>query len=326
MQDYDSFRNHPFICKIANNERWTVSTSDKVPLDMHMLTTKGIIVGAKYKDDLSLVTLDKAHEIIPDAVNYAFYMDALIDKIVVLDIEPKCPNKQRQELMSMPCLYAETSMSGKGIHMAFELPEDILNKYPIAKEKIVFKESHGYYEILLAHYITFTGNIITLSNTQPPEKFLNLFEDMAKEQKIVKKADVHIDTSITTLPTKHAEMIVEYLKKQSYDKTPEDFEGDVSKYEFGFMGHYHFKLRVMLDYPFSFTPDRREYTDTEVACMLVKIAEAQIPPRPKHNEIRNGLPWLWYIASDIIARYKGEKQPETQTKKKKKTNPKKKDK
>ena len=96
---YDSFRNNDFISSIAANERWTVSTSQKMPIDMYIFINRGIVSGAIYNNELSLVSLDALHNAIPDAAVYTYYMDALIDHFVVLDIEPKCPDDIKANLM-----------------------------------------------------------------------------------------------------------------------------------------------------------------------------------------------------------------------------------
>ena len=47
-----------FIQTIADNRRWTVSTSKKKPIDMNILRLQGKIVGASFKDgNMPLVDL-----------------------------------------------------------------------------------------------------------------------------------------------------------------------------------------------------------------------------------------------------------------------------
>ena len=301
---YQSFRNNPFVASIASNERWTVSTAQKMPIDMYTLINKGVVSGAIYNNELSLVTLDKLNETIPNATVYTYYMDTLIDHFVVLDIEPKCPDDIKANLMQMGCLYMETSMSGKGIHMIFRAPMDILQQYPSAKEKTAMKEEHGYYEILLNHYITFTGNQVPTANitNSDDNAFLELFENLAKEQKSASKTDVTIE-EIPEVNTKYAQNILNVLSGcgHKYNKKPEDFFNDMSKYEFSYTAYLQHRLENILDVP-TVKQEGHVYTDAEKAWFLYKITSQELPYRPKHDEKRNGVPWLLYLAFEVIAK------------------------
>ena len=57
MSLYDDFRNNPFINSIAALEKWTVSTKDKVPIDIKLFMYQGRICGATHNDELSLASL-----------------------------------------------------------------------------------------------------------------------------------------------------------------------------------------------------------------------------------------------------------------------------
>ena len=299
---YDSFRNNDFISSIAANERWTVSTAQKMPIDMYIFINRGIVSGAIYNNELSLVSLDALHNAIPDAAVYTYYMDALIDHFVVLDIEPKCPEDIKKQLLSMGCLYMETSMSGKGIHMVFKVPTAILDKYPNAKEKTALKEEHGYYEILLNHYITFTGNQIDSATIADHDhEFDNLFENLAKVQKIVSKTDITVE-ELPEVKTKNAKRIILVLTNcgQKYKKKPEDFFNDMSKYEFSYTAYLQHQLQHILDVPG--VKAEHTYTDSEKAWFLYQVTSQLLPQRPKHEEKRNGVPWLLYLAFEVLAK------------------------
>lgn len=302
-QIYYSFRNNPFIASIAANERWTVSTSQKMPIDMYTFINKGIISGAVYNNELSLVSLDALNQAIPNAAIYTYYMDALIDNFVVLDIEPKCPDDIKENLIKMKCLYMETSMSGKGVHMVFKAPMDILHKYPNAKEKTAMKEEHGYYEILLNHYITFTGNQIPEANiADDDEDFKQIFETLAKDQKVITKTDVTIE-EIPEVKTKLAHTILDVLGgcARGYNKKPEDFFNDMSKYEFSYTAYLQHKLETIMEVPVV-QKEKHIYTDAEKAWFIYKVTSDKLPYRPKHDEKRNGVPWLLYLAFEVIAK------------------------
>lgn len=305
---YDGFRKDPFISTIASTKKWTVSTKDKMPIDMYELKYRGRVKGALYNNDLSLTSLDDLHSVLPNAANFAFYLDVLADNFVVLDIEPICPDDIKQKLLQMPCLYCERSMSGKGIHMVFRLSNDQLAQYPAAMEKTALKEPHKYYEILMNHYVTFTGNMMPANISDDNSEFLKLFQSIASEQKVVEKTDVDIE-QIEDVNTPHTQHILEALvgdmQRYQLRKTPENFYNDMSKYEFSCMGHLYASLRKMC--ALKAIKQIHTYTDSEQAWFLWKTASETFPYRPKHDETRNGMPWLLYLASAIIASNKNDK-------------------
>lgn len=305
---YAKFRQNPFVNSIATTKKWTVSTNTKMPIDMFIFKYRQQIKGALFTDDTSLTTLDEVNELIPNAANYAFYLDAITDKFVVLDIEPTCPDEIKAKLQAMPCLYCETSMSGKGIHMVFRLPEDILMKYPEAQNKIVFKEEHKYYEILLNHYVTFTANQLPFSHENNPEPFRKLFEEMARTQKETVKTEIDI-SAITEKPGgPYTDLILETLMshRKEYKKTLSDFYDDNSKYEFAYIAFLYNRLQKMTEIPN--IKARYAYTDSEKAWFLYTVATEYLPYRAKHDESRNNLPWLLYLSGEVIAHNKNQKK------------------
>lgn len=294
--DFPDFYNHPFIKSIADNEKWTVSDNKKKPIDMYSFIYKKTIKGALYTDDKSLVSLKTLCQVLPNATNNAYYMDALIDNFVVLDIEKQCPPEIKEKLLKTPYIYGEYSLSGKGYHLIFPIPK-CFTKYPIAQKKIVMKESHGYYEILLQHYVTFTRNML------PPsvgtENFEELFEQMASEQKETHRTNIDVD-ELRPDKIPFEDDILYVLNHQDYKKKLNDFSNDISKYEYGFIGFLHYKLKRLLSVPKY--KKEHEYTPNEKAWLLYQIAKDKIPYRPKHDESRDGLPWLLYLSREIIAK------------------------
>lgn len=302
---YEQFRRTSFVTALADTPKWTVSTKQKMPIDLYALQYRHTISGALYPNELSLATLDKVNELLPNAANYTFYLDALTDGVVVLDIEPICPAEIKNELLQMPCLYCETSMSGKGIHMVFPLPEDLLDTYPEAKEKTVFKEEHKYYEILLNHYVTFTANQIPAVTTGSQEPFRRLFASMAQEQKVTAKADVSIE-ALQKVNSEYTDLILSVLMnhRKEYRKSLEDFHNDTSKYEFAYIAFLLNRLERMLATPA--LKQKRTFTDSEKAWFLYMVASDYLPHRPKHETERNHMPWLLYLAGEVIAHNKND--------------------
>ena len=191
---YQDFIKHPFIQTIANKKCWTVSDNKKRPIDMIEFRDNHIVKGAIFSNEKSLVDLYELNTILPNAANYAFYLEADEDNFVVLDIEPSCPDNIKSEFLKMNPLYIETSMSGKGIHMIFEYPKHIMEKYPNAFNKSVFRGENHEYEILIDHhYVTFTGRQIPFTPNENPASFEDLFEKLAKDQKpTAEKAELDI--------------------------------------------------------------------------------------------------------------------------------------
>lgn len=300
-KDFPEFYAHPFIQSIAGNTKWTVSDNQKRPIDMKALLYDHKVYGARmdFETEASnpCVTLQRLCDILPNAANHAYFLNAIVDKFVVLDIEPKCPDKIKKKLLDTSFVYGEVSMSGKGYHLIYPLPE-ILNEYPVAQKKIVMKEEHGYYEILLNHWVTFTRNMIS-PKEKPKHDFTVFFEELAKLQKEVIRANIEIDEPDTENIPKY-DYLTEILSHCVYSKKPEDFHGDISKYEYGHIGFLYWNLKKLLN--ISYIKAAHEYTPSEKAWMLYTVAKEKIPRRDKHEEYRNNLPWLLYLAGEIIAK------------------------
>lgn len=300
---FPEFYNNPLIQRIKNSPKWTISDKNKRPIDMQTLKRVGKIKGAEYTNQQCLMTLPELCDFIPDASNHAFYLDALKDGFVVLDIEPKCPEVIKRKMLSFPYLYGEISMSGKGIHLLFLLPECI-KKYPAAQKKVVLKEENGFYEILMNHYVTFTRRTISPYYNIPDETnrnaFIKLFEQMAKEQIEISRENISIENmKPNEIPMQ--DFIIDILMHQNYRKNPENFANDMSKYEYAYIGYLHYKLKMLLTVD-TIQQTQHQYTVQEKAWLLYYTAREKIPYRPKHEEKRYGLPWLLYLCREVIAK------------------------
>lgn len=315
MSDFDcksvfkSFYENPVIMSLANKQKWTVSDSDKRPIDMYDWKNKGIIHGALTNKGYNpYLTLDELCTLIPNASNNAFFLDALEDDIIILDIEPVCPKELRNKLLKLPFEYAEISMSGKGIHMIFHLPHHILDEYPIVREKTYMREANGYYEILLQHMVTFTRKSIRRSsNPDGIEAFEQLFTDLAKNQKLTPKVNVATvnQNAIDSIPYYRA--IYNVLINQDYKKSPEDFYNedqskiDYSAFEFATCGFYY---RRFLKHVPKRTYKDHTYSDAELSLIIYSVIKEKVPHRAKHDESRKGMPWLLFVAATFVAKAK----------------------
>lgn len=308
--------------QLKNNHRWTISEKKK-PLNIHALLNRMGFYGAETHDQNCLTTMDGIlkHPQLCITSTITYYLDADLDNLVILDIEPDCPETLRNQFLKMPCLYAEWSMSGKGIHMVFEYPYDILEKYEAAKEKIVMKGEHKYYEILMQHYVTFTGNTegLKFCYGKDQQEFRRLFEKLAKKQKPSKTRDLNLNI-LEPQQNIHDEIKLDvldrilYLLKISVEgfhntKNKERYEYDESRYEFAFLGHVFYNLEQILK---SDTIKKTcTLTEEQKARIVYEMALRQLPFREKHNEIRKGLPWLYFETTQVMAKNNLTKESET---------------
>lgn len=313
------FMENPTIQRIAGNKRWTISDKNKMPIDMYMLMYRDTINGAAFNNELSLVSLDELYRFIPNMANFAYYLSALTDRIVVMDIEPKCPDEIKEKFTKLPALYAETSMSGRGIHLVFPLKEELILKYPAISTKTAIKEEHGWYEILLEHYVTFTGKQLPhtpldMSNPDATKEFDTVFVNLAKNIREYVRSDTDIE-ELKDVETTYTDQILESLlwySRQNYKKTPEDFFGDMSRYEFSYLSWLFTRAKDILN--ITKIKKDHKYSDSEIAWLMYKTAQEFLPYREKHDEERNGLPWLLFEIQEVMSKTEKPKAKQKNTK------------
>lgn len=314
-EQHTKFKNHPFIKSIANIDKWSVTMLDnKMPVDMFRLMTYDDIRGASFYDYQSLTTRQlvedtfaRVNQIPP---NYAFYLETSLDGFMILDIEPTCPQEIKERLLKLPFVYGEKSMSGKGYHLIFHTPDNYLD-YPVTHDKPALKEDNKYYEILLNHFCTFTGNIID-TPVNPEGNFADIFQELAAQAKeINKQKEAMIHTLSNKPDTEKVDYILQLLRNaaKQYRKKPQDFckesDGtpDMSRYEWSFICFLYKKLDEILS--ISSIKKEHTYTDEEQAYFLYTIACEVLEYRPKHDSFRNSsdnirLPWLGYLVKDVM--------------------------
>lgn len=303
---FPEFYTNPIIGAIADVPRWTVSDNEKVPINMRELMTGGNIWGAHEISDECLVTLGDMTSFLPNAANNAFYLRAQTDGFLLLDIEPACPPEVVIELLKIPNLYAEYSMSRKGYHLILPLPANFW-EYPIATEKRVLKEEHGWYEILLDHWVTFTREVIPADRLPQqdfePGAWERLYAQLA--EKAVEAPAVEFDLSAERPNIPRIEQILELMTRKPLEKTLDDFHGDNSRFEFSALGVLYNRLAPILVAIADVEPDA--VLDESVKSWLIYEAATQIlPHREKHDEIRNGLPLLLNASTALVARRLGD--------------------
>lgn len=295
-QSYPRFYTNPVVQDLADIPRWTVSTNEKVPIDFRELMLTGRVKGAKEATSNYLVTLDEITDFLPDASNSTLYLRSQVDGYAVLDIEPSCPPEISAELLKLPALYAEESMSGKGYHLVLPLPDNFMD-YPIATQKKTLSEEHNWYEILLEHWITFSRVTIDTA-PDPTADWEELYASLAQHAVISPTA--HLDLSNIKPEIPNEEMILRAMTTRPFSKDPGDFHHDMSRYEFFSLGVLRSRMTTCIRefrtaYPATY------YGHTEQVWLLYEAAKAVFIHRDKHDEMRNGMPLLFDRASLIIS-------------------------
>lgn len=290
---FPKFYHHPLIQELSHYKKWTVSTKDKIPVDMCVIRDYTQIKGAKYQDERSLVTLDEVLDIIPCAANHAFFLDCVDCNYVVLDIEPKCPDEIKKQLLNLNYIYGEISMSGKGYHLVFPLPKSYRD-YPVLQTKKVLKEEHGFFEILLNHYVTFTRRM--LPDATGKADFEDLFKSMAQVQKeTIRNDSITFENANIEPDIPYRDELIAVLSRVTLKKP---FDGDYSRYEFSYAKKIYCTLQDIIK---NIKPFKNiEYNATQKAWLIYIALKNILEYRPKHDTLRNNVPWLLFVAQEVI--------------------------
>lgn len=310
---YPVFHQNKFIQDMTDKYRWTISEpKSKMPINIREIldvkTNK--IHGAKYYDKRNLATLRELTDASPDIINCALYLNSQTDNYICLDIESSCPKDVKDDLLQLPYIYGETSMSGKGIHLVFPLPNDWYDNenYDKLRQKTVSREQHGWYELLCTHFVTFTRNSLDPSPaTKPLEDFLT---ELNKTQKVIKKRAADEDyeeLDISDIP--YGTKIADRLTNMRLNKDPDDFlddDGtiDDSRWEFYVANMLRSTMMNMLKLPLV-QKTGHTYTHNELCTILYTSLVNRLEYRDKHDTLRNGMPYLYFTAENSILKSDG---------------------
>lgn len=295
-EEFSEFYNNPVIQKLGKKQKWSVSNNDKVPINMFALRFEGNPnKGASPFDLSSTLTLDDLTDLLPTASNCAYYMNYTVDGLVVLDIEKKCPEELKNKFLNIPYLYGEVSMSGEGYHLIIPTPIDLFKTNPDAFKCSKMQHKNKYFEVLMNHWVTFTRN--TLPPSPGTQDIEELLYDLVQEQHEVVKGDISVSN---TAPSgeKYDELLDKCLNRFHYTKTPDYFNNDLSRFEFGYMASLAITLTNMLKF------NGEILSDSDKVWIMAQVAERQLKPREKHSTMRSGLPWLVYTAQEALAAVK----------------------
>lgn len=329
-----NFEDNDLIVKIRDEPYWTVSTKNKEPLDIFPLLLNGSIKFYNQYERDCLTTLTQIEQ---DSrlkyTNRAYRLNIARNKIAMLDIE-SCASKQTRDMLiqNVPHSYSEYSMSGKGVHLLFVIPEVVYKKHEeILRNKIVIKgpnrddlpandpNNKPQYELLLAdHFITFTRNVIAddvLTNDyDDPEviakidTFVTNLIDFSKTKASYAKSNIDIDVTQTQIEQNE---VVQYIVANlpidnldwSFSVDLASVNNDLSRYEFNVARRLHIKIKenitsqLPFNDPFFHLAMPDVIDEKDIICAVYVLLSRYLEPRAKHLEKRNQMPWLLYVAS-----------------------------
>ncbi|MFD7853459.1 hypothetical protein ACFV6B_04070 [Streptomyces microflavus] len=329
---FPQFYGNPAISTLAGACRWTISgqigeetlgdptkqPTRKVPIDVrHLLDGctssckhAGPLRGAFALDATCLLTLDELTAAMPNAANTAFYLQAQTDGLFVLDIEADCPQEVATDLLRLPgILYSELSMSGHGFHLLMPLPKNF-HDFPAAAGKRVLREEHGWYELLLDHWSTFTRQPVPdriiahvdAATTAPAFASIeDLYAQLAVNASEGSGASASaVDTAEDMPDIPYSQTILEQTLAGARHqlRDPGYFNHDMSRWEFSVLASLHGWLRTQLR---AYSALGVAYSTSDTVWLLYTAALDVIPERPKHSERRNGRPFLLDRAAALVA-------------------------
>ena len=312
--DMQAFLENPLIEALAQEEAWSISDKDKRPLDIFELETYRRVVGCRPDMPGSMVTLDHMLRLVPDPPNLAFFLNADVQGYVCLDVEKTCDEELKQRFLSMAFVYGETSLSGKGLHLWFPMPNNI-GAYPDVRHKIKLRETRGKYELLMrSHWVTFTGNMVEPVPAPVGAETLtieNVYADLARQ---APKPPVSVTgavcdgcADISQIPD--IDYIMDLLlNRNPFEKVPEDFPDDnnaarcdMSRYEYAYISSRYRLLRMILKLS-RIEGNGHVYTIDERWAILLECAVSFLDHREKHDQMRCGMPYLAYNTRSILMR------------------------
>ena len=302
----DAFIANPFISRIAADSRWTISIHKK-PIDTHLLINKDRFVGASFKRGYNpLTTLPILTNWLADRQNmtpayFSYYLNGGVNRQIILDIEPNCPKEIADTLLNTtPWEYAETSLSGKGLHLGLTLPQ---NHTLYFDELSVLKGPGKHFEYLMHnHYVVFTMNQISRDPNillPPAGNLLAHIGPLYKQWKMnqLEKTEFALSDAKPNIPEEA--YIRTLLNSVRFRRTLAYYDDDRGRYEFACGCAFLHKIKRHLPStklaPFT-------YDETMLTWLVYESLVHYLTPRAKHAEYRNGLPWLLYLSQQVVAK------------------------
>lgn len=347
-----TFMSNPLIQHIANETQWTLSDNEKRPINARQFLDEGLVYNAKFDKGHPLVTLPEldANEDL-QAVNRAYRLHARDNRVIVIDVEPSAPQTMIEEAKQFPAHLTEMSRNG-GVHLLILVPEDMIddtNRYmfddlsvfkePVPKPEAGEKERSAYFEVIFNdHYITFTKKLLTekpfadFVNNQNDRANLKSFldnivkldEKKKKERELAKQYRINMLSNMVS--EEKQELIESFIETSAFsiisdqveDKNASDFGGDHSRFEMSIantIAYHTIRIHRLSKGTFHLDKYHRKLNEQDLIYTIYLILKDHAPYREKHDEDRDGLPWLLYTSKRA---YEYTKAKEAERKKKKK--------
>lgn len=336
----DIFRQNPLIDKLKDEEAWTVSSNDKRPLHAPTLIRTMELENAHWNNGSPLVALT-ALDAVPELgfVNRAYQLRARENRVIAIDVEPHASVEMKHEVWNFPGHMRELSRNG-GIHLLIEVPEECIDdasRY-LFESMSVFKEPvpkgekrKSAYEVLFNdHYITFTKrmgfHMAPTDFANEPEAKLRLkgFIDSLValdaerrvQRELMKQHKAELDAKAVTPEMR--ELFDAFLalppmldaRERAQEKTIDDAGGDASKFETivaNGIAYHALRARRMALETIMFRHIGEQMGDNEIIRVMYLLLQDIIPYRPKHDEEREGNPWLLFVAHNSFTFVKSQR-------------------
>lgn len=270
------------------------------------------------------------------AVNRAYRLRARENRVIAIDVEPEAPDAMKQDALNMGAHYTELSKNGGVhllIRVPDDLITDdnryMFDDLSVIKETVPKVENgpdkgkearSAYYEVLFNdHFVTFTKRMLTQKPcvdyaTDPVAKqqladFLhNIVQmDAKKKQERELAKQYRIGMVEDMLDDEKEEMLDEFLSlrpfenalQQAGEKDVSDFGGDYSRYEMSVangLAYHTLRVQKLAKDTMSFKKIAETLTEQDMAYAVYLMLKDIVPYRDKHDEDRDGLPWLLFTA------------------------------
>ncbi|MDR0594871.1 MAG: hypothetical protein LBG60_16805 [Bifidobacteriaceae bacterium] len=294
--DLSAMLDHPVFKPLAALPRWTFSDPSKRPIDMVALRDGHRVAGARFRDARCLVPAREVLEIlsalgVAGLGNLTFFLDAQLDRLAVVDIDPGCGPRARRALERLPALYREVSMSGRGAHLVMPLPPEVeLDTF----NQVKLRAPDDHWEILLHQFCAFTGRQAEAGfgggADADWQRIWSGLESSLRPAPSAGRGGAAREYGATTLPDLDLANLAVLLRADAQlrhiaGRDVSNWGGDHSKREFAFICAALELLDRHVERRRQFAPDSDISADDRLGLVVQAFAH-HIPHRPKHDEIR----------------------------------------
>lgn len=223
--------------KLKQMPIWTLSTKDKFPVNFVETIKQNRIIGLTARNKTQTVDYYTLCNYILDT---ALITMTIPEGYMIVDVESYAGDELKNYCRTLNPIYAETSMSGKGMHLLFEYPKNY-TKYPNAMNRSVIKSKDKTFEILFDHACIFTGNQIYTTGEHTVD---TLYASVAKHITEVKDIIINNFEPLTDADRP----VVEYLMNSGlYSKDifkRSDGTIDTSAFDFATVANWYNMIKI----------------------------------------------------------------------------------